>query len=104
VLGIWYFEEGGREGRSDAESEGGTEGGSGRESEELREKVREEASNGGKKKEREEEREEKREKEHRFLMPHLSRRGDKRVEMGHRFRRGRSPLISSHMDVHSVRL
>jgi hypothetical protein len=36
---------------------------------------------------------------HRFPMPHLSRRGDKRVEMGHRLRRGRSPLISSYMDV-----
>jgi hypothetical protein len=40
---------------------------------------------------------------HRFPMPHLSRRGDKRVEMGHRPRKGRSPLISSHKDVHSAR-
>jgi hypothetical protein len=40
---------------------------------------------------------------HRFPMPHLSRRGDKRVEMGHRPRRERRPLISSHMEVYSVR-
>jgi hypothetical protein len=40
---------------------------------------------------------------HRFPMPHLSRRGNKRIEMGHRPRRWRSSLISSHMDVHSVR-
>jgi hypothetical protein len=40
---------------------------------------------------------------HRFPMPHFSRRCDKRVEMGHRPQRGQSPLISSHMDVHSVR-
>jgi hypothetical protein len=39
---------------------------------------------------------------HRYPMPHLSRRGDKRVEMGHRPRRGQSPLISSHMIVYSV--
>jgi hypothetical protein len=36
-------------------------------------------------------------------MPYLSRRGDKRVEMGHRPRGGRSPVISSLMDVHSTR-
>jgi hypothetical protein len=36
-------------------------------------------------------------------MPHLSRRGDKRVEMGHRPQGGQIPLISSHMDVHSAR-
>jgi hypothetical protein len=40
---------------------------------------------------------------HRLPMSHLSRRGDKRVEMGHQPQRGRSPLISSHRDVHSVR-
>jgi hypothetical protein len=38
-------------------------------------------------------------------MPHHSRRGDKRVEMGHRPWRGRSPHLDmdSHMDVYSVR-
>jgi hypothetical protein len=38
---------------------------------------------------------------HQFPIPHLSRRSDKRVEMGHRPRRRRSPLILSHMDVHT---
>ena len=32
----------------------------------------------------------------------VHRRGDKRVEMGHRPQGGWSPLISSHMDVHSA--
>jgi hypothetical protein len=40
---------------------------------------------------------------HRFPIPHLSRRSDKRVEMGHRPRRRRSPLILSHLDVHTIR-
>jgi hypothetical protein len=39
---------------------------------------------------------------HRFPKPHLSRRGDKRVEMRHWPQRGQSLLISSHMDVHSA--
>jgi hypothetical protein len=39
---------------------------------------------------------------HRFPMLHLSRRGDKRVEMGHRPKGCRGPLISLHIDVHSV--
>jgi hypothetical protein len=39
---------------------------------------------------------------HRFPMPQLSRRGDKKVEMIHWLQGGQGSFISPHMDVHSV--
>jgi hypothetical protein len=37
-----------------------------------------------------------------FPMPHFSRRGDERLEMGHWPQGGQGPLISSHTDVYSI--